>query len=160
MYNGVSVKKPWIKWDNKYQTGYKRIDDQHRELVNIINDLYETGVVGDLSNEYVRRSFNAIIKRTIDYATYHFSYEEKIMKAINYSIAKEHISKHRSFSIKVVEEVNKYDNGDNLVIEDFIEFLKNWLINHIIVEDKKFIYELKNSLKIICQDDSDENDDE
>ena len=62
--------------------------------------------------------------------------------------------------VKVVEEVNKYDNGDNLVIEDFIEFLKNWLINHIIVEDKKFIYELKNSLKTICQDDSDENDDE
>ena len=47
-----------------------------------------------------------------------------------------------------------------MVIEDFIEFLKNWLINHIIVEDKKFIYELKNSLKTICQDDSDENDDE
>ena len=160
MYNGVSVKKPWIKWDNKYQTGYKRIDDQHRELVNIINDLYETGVVGDLSNEYVRRSFNAIIKRTIDYATYHFSYEEKIMKAINYSISKDHISKHRAFSIKVVEEVDKYENGDNLVIEDFINFLKNWLINHIIVEDKKFIYELKTSLRTICQDDSDENDDE
>ena len=31
MYNGVSVKKPWIKWDNKYQTGYKRIDDQHKD---------------------------------------------------------------------------------------------------------------------------------
>ncbi|WP_157154525.1 bacteriohemerythrin [Brachyspira murdochii] len=155
MYNRVSIKKPWIKWETKFQTGYKRIDDQHKELVNIINDLYETGVVGDLSNEYVRRSFNAIIKRTIDYATYHFSYEEKIMKAINYSIARDHISKHRSFSIKVVEEVNKYENGDNLVIEDFIDFLKNWLINHIIVEDKKFIYELKTSLKTICQDDSD-----
>lgn len=142
----VYVREGWIKWENKFHTGYKRIDNQHKELVNIINDLYDTGVKGDLNNEEVRNSFNSIIKRTIDYATYHFAYEEKIMNAVNYSIARSHISKHRSFSLKVVDEVNKYEQGDSLVIEDFIHFLKDWLLNHIVVEDKKFIAEVKDTL--------------
>ncbi|WP_295160262.1 bacteriohemerythrin [uncultured Brachyspira sp.] len=142
----IVVKKGWIKWEERFKTGYKRIDNQHKELVNIINDLYDTGVKGDLGNEEVKRSFNAIIKRTIDYATYHFSYEEKIMNAINYSISKEHLSKHRAFSLKVVEEVNKYERGDSLVIKDFIVFLKEWLLNHIVLDDKKFISEVKDKL--------------
>ncbi len=142
----VVVKKGWIKWEERFKTGYKRIDNQHKELVNIINDLYETGVKGDLNNEEVKKSFNEIIKRTIDYATYHFSYEEKIMNAINYSISKDHISKHRAFSLKVVDEVNRYEQGDNLVIKDFINFLKDWLLNHIVLDDKKFVTELKNTL--------------
>ncbi|MEI0605032.1 bacteriohemerythrin [Brachyspira alvinipulli] len=141
----------WIKWENKYKTGYKRIDDQHKELVDIINDLYSIGVNSDFNNEEVKKSFSAILKRAIDYATYHFSYEEKIMSAIDYSAAKDHITRHRAFSVKVVDEVNMYENGDHIVIEDFITFLRDWLINHIMVEDKKFITELKNSLAKICE---------
>ena len=136
----------WIKWENKYKTGYKRIDDQHKELVNIINDLYSIGIESNLESEEVKKSFSNILKRAIDYATYHFSYEEKIMNAIDYSVAKDHITKHRAFSVKVVDEVNMYENGNSIAIEDFITFLRDWLINHIMVEDKKFITELKNSL--------------
>ena len=140
-----------IKWENKYKTGYKRIDDQHKELVNIINDLYSIGIESSLESEEVKKSFSDILKRAIDYATYHFSYEEKIMSAIDYSAAKDHITRHRAFSVKVVDEVNMYENGDHIVIEDFITFLRDWLINHIMVEDKKFITELKNSLAKICE---------
>ena len=68
------------------------------------------------------------------------------MNAINYSSSKDHISKHRSFSLKIVDEVNRYEKGDNLVIKDFITFLKDWLLNHIVLEDKKFISEVKTTL--------------
>lgn len=148
----VIVKNGWIKWEDRFKTGYKRIDNQHKELINIINDLYEIGVNRDITDDQIKKSFNSIIKRTVDYATYHFNYEENIMKAINYSVSKNHINKHRSFSLKIVEEVTKYENGDKLVIKDFIEFLKNWLINHILIEDKKFIAELKNTLATICEE--------
>ncbi|WP_028329034.1 bacteriohemerythrin [Brachyspira alvinipulli] len=141
----------WIRWENKYKTGYKRIDDQHKELVNIINDLYSIGVDGDFDNEEVKKSFSDILKRAIDYATYHFSYEEKIMSAIDYSASKDHITRHRAFSVKVVDEVNMYENGNKIVIEDFITFLRDWLINHIMVEDKKFILELKSCLAKMCE---------
>lgn len=141
----------FIKWESKYKTGYKRIDDQHKELVNIINDLYSISSEANLEDEKVKKSFSSILKRAIDYATYHFSYEERIMSAIDYSVSKEHITEHRAFSVKVVDEVAMYENGDNIVIEDFISFLRDWLINHIMVEDKKFITELKECLSRMCE---------
>lgn len=143
----------WIKWEKKYDTGYKRIDEQHKELVNIINDLYSLGTGNDLLDEEVKKTFSSILKRAIDYATYHFSYEEKIMNAINYSMSKEHINKHRAFSVKIVDEVNMYETENKIVIDDFITFLKDWLINHIMVEDKNFISELKIVLAKMCEND-------
>lgn len=150
---GTENKARWIRWESKYKTGYKRIDEQHKELVNIINDLYSIGVESNIEDENVKKSLSDILKRAIDYATYHFSYEEKIMSAIDYSIAKDHITKHRGFSVKVVDEVNMYENGNSIVIEDFIKFLRDWLINHIMVDDKKFVEELKIKLSKMSEND-------
>lgn len=132
----------WIIWSEKFEVGYKRVDDQHRELINIINDLH-AAESGDLSIPEVKDRFKIILKRTVDYATYHFATEEKIMKAVHYKSFKEHISKHREFSSKVLEEVIKYMNGEKVDMEDFIVYLRDWLFSHILGDDKHFIDELK-----------------
>ena len=132
----------WIIWNEKFEVGYKRVDDQHRELINIINDLH-AAESGDLSIPEVKDRFKIILKRTVDYATYHFATEEKIMKAVHYKSFKEHISKHREFSSKVLEEVIKYMNGEKVDMEDFIVYLRDWLFSHILGDDKHFIDELK-----------------
>lgn len=136
------MENKWIIWSEKFEVGYKRIDDQHRELINIINDLHEAES-GDLSIPEVKDKFKIILKRTVDYATYHFATEEKIMKAVHYKSFKEHISKHREFSSKVLEEVIKYTNGENVDMEDFIVYLRDWLFSHILGDDKAFVDELK-----------------
>lgn len=59
----------------------------------------------------------------------------------------------RGFSVKVVDEVNMYENGNSIVIEDFIKFLRDWLINHIMVDDKKFVEELKIKLSNMSEND-------
>lgn len=137
------MENKWIVWSEKFEIGYKRIDDQHKELINIINDLHEAASNGDLSIPEVKDRFKIILKRTVDYATYHFATEEKIMKAVHYQSFKEHISKHREFSSKVLEEVMKYTNGENIDMEDFIVYLRDWLFSHILGADKDFINELK-----------------
>ena len=47
---GTENKARWIRWESKYKTGYKRIDEQHKELVNIINDLYSIGVESNIED--------------------------------------------------------------------------------------------------------------
>ena len=136
------MENKWIIWSEKFEVGYKRVDDQHRELINIINDLH-AAESGDLSIPEVKDRFKIILKRTVDYATYHFATEEKIMKAVHYKSFKEHISKHREFSSKVLEEVIKYMNGEKVDMEDFIVYLRDWLFSHILGDDKHFIDELK-----------------
>lgn len=142
MQGEIIMEDKWIIWSEKFEVGYKRVDDQHRELINIINDLH-AAESGDLSIPEVKDRFKIILKRTVDYATYHFATEEKIMKAVHYKSFKEHISKHREFSSKVLEEVIKYMNGEKVDMEDFIVYLRDWLFSHILGDDKHFIDELK-----------------
>lgn len=143
----MSDKERWIVWKDDFNTGYKRVDDQHFELVNIINELYDSSNDKDLDLDHVKDSFKKAIKRTIDYASYHFSYEEKIMYAINYSKTKEHISRHRSFTNGVLEQVKFYEDGSRFVANQFLKYLRDWLLTHITVEDKAFIREVKEALK-------------
>ena len=141
-----------IKWENKFNTGYKRVDDQHKELVNILNKLNLLVMNKDISKEDVAEELNGIIKDMIDYVVYHFSTEEAIMKAIDYSGFKAHVVKHRNFTNKVLEEVNNYKDGKPIDIKELIMFLRDWLFNHIVVEDKVFINEVKSTLERMARE--------
>ncbi|WP_347292384.1 hemerythrin family protein [uncultured Brachyspira sp.] len=78
---------------------------------------------------------------------YHFKTEEDIMKAINYKNIAKHSSKHRDFSNKILGEVKTYTANNYIDIVSLITYLRNWLFNHILIEDKAFVYELKAILK-------------
>ena len=73
------MSKRYIIWEDKYKTGYKRIDDQHLELIEIINDLYDCMDNKDSEDEKLKEEFKKVLRRTVDYVAYHFSYEEKII---------------------------------------------------------------------------------
>lgn len=141
-----------IKWESRFNTRYKRVDDQHKELVNILNKLYILVMNKDISKDDVAEELNNIIKDTVDYVAYHFSTEEAIMKAIDYSGFKSHVVKHRNFTNKVLEEVNNYKIGKEIDIKGFTMFLRDWLFNHIVVEDKVFINEVKSTLEKMARE--------
>lgn len=145
----ISDQNKWINWSKKFEVGYKRIDEQHKELVNILNDLYEANVSKDSLNKDGISKIHSILKRLIDYTNYHFSIEEKIMKAVEYKDFKNHITKHRNFMDKIVEEINTYINGKNLDLDEFTQFLRDWLFHHISIEDKRFVNQLKEKLKAL-----------
>ena len=135
----------YIVWKDTFNTGYKRIDEQHEKFVGMLNRLYDINADKDLSNPKIRQEFNSVLKDTIDYMVYHFKTEEDIMKAINYKNIVKHSSKHRDFSNKILGEVKTYTANNYIV--GLITYLRNWLFNHILIEDKAFVYKLKAILK-------------
>lgn len=135
----------YIVWKDTFNTGYKRIDEQHEKFVGMLNRLYDINADKDLSNPKIRQEFNSVLRDTIDYMVYHFRTEEDIMKAINYKNIVKHSSKHRDFSNKILGEVKTYTANNYIV--GLITYLRNWLFNHILIEDKAFVYELKAILK-------------
>lgn len=134
----------FIKWNPLYETKHKIIDEQHKELVNIINDLYMS-TTNHKSNK--NEAFIEAAKRCIDYADYHFKTEEKIMDIIKYSDAENHKAMHRSFYNEVVNQIKKYQEGQPFVGNRFIKYLKDWLLEHIAFRDRIFVDELKSVLK-------------
>ena len=122
----------FIKWRPIYETKHKIIDSQHKELVNIINELYLSTI--NNSND-TNGAFIKAVKKCIDYTQYHFKTEEKIMDLINYSDAENHKAMHKNFCMELVNH-NK-----------FLKYLKDWLLEHIAFRDKIFVDEVITYLK-------------
>ncbi len=140
------MSEKYIVWEDKYKVGYKRIDDQHLELIEIINDLHDC-----MDNRNSKDEFKKALRKTVEYVAYHFSYEEKIMHVIKYNKILEHSSYHREFTQTIYNYVKSYENGSLDAINNLVQYLKDWFLNHILVTDKKFIREVKEALKKLSE---------
>lgn len=121
-----------FSWNKSYEIGIEKIDEQHKNLVEIISHLFESMKVG-----LGYKEINPTIEQLRDYTIYHFTEEEKYMKEINYPEISEHIESHQYF-IEIVQDFAKRQlEGEIALSLKLLDFLKNWLLNHILVTDKK-----------------------
>lgn len=122
-----------VHWTDAMSVGNSRIDDQHRILIDTINQLASAE---SLNNHHV---VSMIIDELISYAAFHFDYEEKLMASFGYPHLESHKKMHKCF-VRWVE-----DFRDDFVIygkpalgQPVLEFLKNWLRHHILEEDQSY----------------------
>lgn len=126
-----------LVWNDSFVTGVAEIDDQHRILVNTLNEANAKLAV-DSSVEFLEQ----ITRDLLSYALYHFETEEELMKEFGYEgdhadDADAHLKQHRSFSSKVVAVRDGIKAGTLISREDLLAFLNGWLVNHILNTDKK-----------------------
>jgi hemerythrin len=126
---------PFIKWDDRFSVGIKVIDDQHKELARLTNELYQGCLGGD---ETAREYFMSIIRATVEYTKYHFSAEEEIMSKVQYPVIGEHKKAHESFIKKILNDVQDFQDGKKFVPINFVRYLRDWILSHIAVMDKQF----------------------
>ncbi|MDR2193072.1 MAG: bacteriohemerythrin, partial [Treponema sp.] len=104
-------------------------------LFRLTNNLYDACLEGDAKlNEY----FKEVIRATVNYVQFHFTTEEKIMKHIDYSGFAAHKKEHEAFVKKVLENVKAFEEGHNFVPNAFVRFLRDWILTHIAVTDRKY----------------------
>ena len=131
-------KQELIKWGPEFVLGIKTIDDQHKVLVDLINQVYAE--FGSSNNKNVLKR---ILKELIDYTAYHFGNEEQLFKQINYRQSTEHIEEHRKFVETVMDFKHDFDEGSQVLSFDIVNFLKNWLLDHILKSDKRYVTTFK-----------------
>jgi hemerythrin-like metal-binding protein len=127
-----------IVWNNELVTGITEIDEQHRILVNSINEA-NTRLNGIQINAEI---LEKITQDLLSYALYHFETEALLMQQFNYAAAENneaeiHQQQHREFSATVVAVREGIKAGNLITHEQLLTFLNNWLINHILNTDKK-----------------------
>jgi hemerythrin len=124
-----------VTWSSSYSMGIKKIDDQHKGLLDFVNDLFRH-VTGD---EYEERAyFYRVIQHALQYVKNHFSTEEKIMVATKFPGYDEHKKIHDEFTMTVAKSIQDFKAGKKLVLENFAEFLKNWVLTHIATVDTQY----------------------
>jgi hemerythrin len=125
-----------IEWDSSYVLGLKDVDEHHRHLVSLLNRLYDWVVY----NETV--DVNNVFIELIEYVKYHFAFEEGLMLNSGYLGYNSHVDKHGEFIRSIVEFQNKYQAGNKSVSTDTMLYLRDWLFEHILKVDKKYIKSL------------------
>lgn len=125
-------------WSVKYNTGNFVIDHQHKQLLLLINNLREVCQ----QVEFQPTLLNIIFEEVTNYTQYHFKTEEEMMNSVNYSGIEAHKELHRDFVEKLVQFKIHAKSGTAYIDLAFCQFLKDWLIGHIAVEDPKIIQEM------------------
>ena len=104
-------------------------------LVKLVNELFNH-VTGDPKEE--RDYFNRVIHQAVEYVKVHFSTEEKIMRATNFSGYHQHKRAHESFIFNVVCNAREFQENKRVSLSSFTKFLKEWILSHIALNDKQY----------------------
>lgn len=129
---------PLITWSDKYSVNVKSIDVQHQKLVNIINNLHDA-----LSSGKAKETLAKTLNELIDYTKKHFAYEETLLKSNGYMAFITHKSTHDNFVKKISQMHFDYNSGKTNMSIELMNFLKDWLVNHINKTDKEYSQHLK-----------------
>jgi hemerythrin len=119
-----------IKWSEDLQIGIGNIDQQHRELINIINELH-------LAVEYSEGEevILAIIDKLHAYADTHFRDEEDLLERNDYPGKVDHVVEHREFIAKLDELRERFHSNSEVLTVHIRNFLLSWFFNHIRIND-------------------------
>ncbi len=139
-----------IKWnDEKMNLGIDLIDKQHKELLNLINN-----IMYSIENNNQIEDIEKIVEKVLDYAKYHFRTEENLFTKYNLDTddINRHKKEHKDFVDKAKNIYSDLNNDKSIknnygieILTDLYNYLTRWLVHHIINEDKK-IFKIKENL--------------
>lgn len=122
-----------VQWDESYSVYIKELDMQHQKLFDMINSFYDS-----MAANQTNLAISKVIAEMKKYALQHFSHEESVMKVKGFPRIKSHQVRHQEFIKKVNELEDRLAKGHPVLATDIAKFLKNWIIEHIKMEDKVY----------------------
>jgi len=121
-----------MKWKKDYNTGITSIDEQHQELCYMISKLDAA-----MDSDEVNQIMGKVLKELVEYVKFHFNDEEETMSRISYPDLEHHKELHKDLVNQVVNILVDIKNGKDISALELEVFLQQWLIDHILGEDKK-----------------------
>lgn len=122
-----------VQWSDSMSVGNLHIDEQHKILIDTINQLASAESQND------RPVVSMIIDELVSYAAFHFQYEEQLIEDGGYPELDKHRRIHQSFVdwIADIREQFIYHRRAQFG-ERILNFLRDWLSNHILGEDQRY----------------------
>ena len=136
-----------LVWTDALNTGIEVIDNQHKRIVEMINQLH------DANQGHSREAVGEVIENLVDYTLSHFAFEESLMEDAGYEFLRAHKRVHELFIKRVSEFRMRFQAGED-VGADLNGLLSRWLFNHIKSDDSAYVGAVKGSMQAITKDKS------
>jgi hemerythrin len=130
-----------LYWTDDLDTGISVIDNQHRRIVDYINQLT------DISQSHDQHQLEHVLQELVDYTLSHFAFEESLMEEAGYMFVNGHKKVHDMFTRRVSAFLQRFKLGED-VTEELLVTLRSWLINHIRADDNDYVDAVKANLHI------------
>ena len=117
-----------VRWEEKYTTGIEVIDNQHKQLILLTNQLYQACLAREQTLE---TAFKDALKRMVEYVHFHFSAEEEILQRIKFPNYADHKKQHTDLVKRILEASKNFEKGERFVANRFVITLKDWVFGHI-----------------------------
>lgn len=122
-----------IEWTDELSIGVPEMDEQHKQLIALLNEFYDAVERGE-REEGIHRLFEGVDRYTV----FHFSAEEAFMEQIGYPELASHRETHAMFRREYLAAMERHEAGDRKAVRDLVAFLFSWLYTHISKTDKRY----------------------
>lgn len=122
----------FITWSDKLKIDIREIDEQHHRLVDLINELFDA-----LNEQKADEVIDDTIEKMLEYVVYHFRAEEGFMEKFGFENIEAHKKAHSYFEQKAIDLLHLRRKGEKMVAIETMQFLGDWLKDHILGADKK-----------------------
>jgi hemerythrin-like metal-binding protein len=123
----------FFTWKDSFCIGIDTLDAQHRSLLECLNDCHR-----QVTSHKGAPLDPALLARLSAYAAHHFASEETMMYAFGYREVAAQRREHAAFRARVAELEEARAKGVFLSAEDVLTFLRDWVLQHVLGEDRKF----------------------
>jgi hemerythrin len=122
----------WFDWDDSFLIGIAEIDEQHRGLVELVDQFYAT-----MRRSTPQAGLVRLLKGMIEYTRSHFATEERWMREYSYPGLDAQIAQHTHFVEKVQNITDRFIRGELVLSIELTGFLRDWLSQHILGTDQE-----------------------
>jgi len=119
-------------WGDNFSVNVTQIDEQHKKLVGMLNDLYDAMKEGKGKN-----AAGNVLSGLVQYVATHFATEEKLMKEHAYPEYLKHKMEHDALTKQALNLQKQFLEDNPVLTVELMKFLQDWLSNHILGTDKK-----------------------
>lgn len=121
----------FVEWDSIYSTGIESIDQEHKQLLSMLNEVHDAMIAGNRRNVV-----DDVLPRLEAYTRQHFDHEEALFREYAYPRTKQHTTSHQQLRERVLILLKKNEANDQPLVQEAERLLRDWLIHHIMNEDK------------------------
>ncbi len=138
---------PILQWSNFFSVGVDKIDEQHKRLIEILNELYD-GIKKNNEEETIKDAIPKLVKYTKE----HFVTEEKFMLDIGYPDFDKHFQKHYLLSEQASNYKTMLEQDEHINYLELTVLVSDWLKNHILEDDRAYgLYAIEKDKHVLSE---------
>ena len=116
----------FVVWKEELSVGVAELDQQHAQLMEVINDLYSAMIGKQQLHE-----LNVLLERIVHYTETHFADEEEFLRQHSYPQYAPHKQTHEMMKLWTRDLAGRWHCHQEDVAQELLHRLKDWWLNHI-----------------------------